>query len=81
MNSKNRNARMPTEMEAIIRKRNQLTLPREAIDLLDLHEGDVVVVQIQNGAATLRPVRQSYAGIAKGVYGDGYVERERSSWE
>jgi AbrB family looped-hinge helix DNA binding protein len=71
------------ELEVTLRKRNQLTLPSEAVDLLNLAEGDVIVLQVEDGYATLRPVRRSYAGIAKGIYGDPdtFVAIERDSWE
>jgi AbrB family looped-hinge helix DNA binding protein len=70
-----------SEIEAIVRKRNQITLPIEAIEALGLREGDTVVIKLKNGSATLRPVRRSYAGIAKGLYERDFLERERSSWE
>jgi len=70
-----------SEISAVLRKRNQLTLPSEAVDFLDLREGDTVVIKLNNGCATLRPVRRSYAGIAKGLYGKDFVERERADWE
>jgi len=69
------------EISAVLRKRNQLTLPSEAVDFLDLREGDTVVIKLTNGYATLRPVRRSYAGIAKGLYGKEFVKRERADWE
>lgn len=71
------------EIEAVVRKRNQITLPAEAVDFLGVREGDVVVIKLKNGSAMLRPVRRSYAGIAKGVYGHGgaFVARERADWE
>jgi bifunctional DNA-binding transcriptional regulator/antitoxin component of YhaV-PrlF toxin-antitoxin module len=71
------------QVEAVLRKRNQLTLPSEAVDVLGLREGDVVIIEVKHHAATLRPVRRSYAGALTGVYGDAneYVERERASWE
>jgi len=70
-----------SEISAILRKRNQLTLPSEAVDFLDLREGDTVVIKLNDGYATLRPVRRSYAGIAKGLYGKDFVKRERADWE
>jgi len=70
-----------SEVSAVIRKRNQLTLPSEAVNFLGLREGDTVVIKLKNGAATLRPVRRSYAGIAKGLYERDFLERERASWE
>jgi AbrB family looped-hinge helix DNA binding protein len=83
MKSRNLTDNIETEIEAVVRKRNQITLPSEAVDFLGLREGDVVVIKLKNGSAMLRPVRRSYAGIAKGVYGDAdaFVRRERSDWE
>jgi AbrB family looped-hinge helix DNA binding protein len=69
------------EIAAVVRKRNQLTLPSEAVDFLGLREGDTVMIRLKNGSATLRPVRRSYAGIAKGIYGDAFAEQERADWE
>ncbi|MCL5258574.1 MAG: AbrB/MazE/SpoVT family DNA-binding domain-containing protein [Firmicutes bacterium] len=70
-------------VEATVRKRNQLTLPSEVVDALGVGEGDVVVIELEGHQATLRPVRRSYGGIGKGVYGDAdaYVERERADWK
>jgi AbrB family looped-hinge helix DNA binding protein len=79
--SNNQRAKNKSEIAAVVRKRNQLTLPSEAVDFLGLREGDTVVIRLANGSATLRPVRRSYAGIAKGLYGKDFVERERAGWE
>ena len=76
-------SKLISESKATLRKRNQITLPAEVIDLLGVREGDTLVISLEEGCATLRPVRHSYAGIAKGVYGDAgnYVARERAAWE
>ena len=75
--------RTPRPLLATLRRKNQLTIPREAAEALGLSEGDSVVVEIVRGTISLRPVRRSYAGIASGVYGDGstFVRQERDSWE
>jgi AbrB family looped-hinge helix DNA binding protein len=78
--AKIRNITAVSEVLAVIRKRNQLTLPSEAIDFLGLREGDTVVIKLKNGSVTLRPVRHSYAGIARGLYERDFLERERASW-
>jgi hypothetical protein len=69
---------------AIVRKRNQITLPAEAVLMLGLSEGDRIIIELSPGdqVATLRPVRRSYAGLLKGVYGDAsdYTEAERDAW-
>lgn len=68
--------------EAVVRRRNQITLPRQIADALGVGEGGVVVIEAKSGSAIIRPVRRSYAGIARGVYGDAdhYVSRERAGW-
>ena len=70
------------EREAVLRKRHQLTLPGDVAAALGVQEGDVIVIEVENGVGRLRPVRQSYSGRLKGVYGDAqqYVEAERKSW-
>lgn len=83
MSEKIPNAMMESEFEAVIRKRNQLTLPTKVAQLLDVREGDILVLHVAEGVATIRPIRRSYAGIAHGTYGndDDYVASERDSWE
>jgi antitoxin component of MazEF toxin-antitoxin module len=78
---KTQNDSQKSETVAVLRKRNQLTLPNEAVRFLGLREGDTVVIKLKNGSALLRPLRRSYAGIAKGLYESDFLERERASWE
>lgn len=72
-----------SELEATLRKKNQLTLPSEAVEHLGVSEGDTLVIAIREGEAIIRPVKRSYAGLLAGVYGDAerFVERERSNWD
>ena len=74
-----RNGTSFSECEAARRNRGT---PAEAVDLLGLHEGDVVIIEVKHHTATLRPVRRSYAGTQRGVYGDAdsYVKDEREAW-
>jgi antitoxin component of MazEF toxin-antitoxin module len=83
MGSKTPKASRHSEFEAIVRKRNQLTLPTKAAQMLNVREGDVLVLEVTDGVATIRPIRRSYAGIAGGVFGnaDDYLASERDSWE
>jgi AbrB family looped-hinge helix DNA binding protein len=71
------------EFVATVRKRSQLTIPKQVADLLGLRDGDLVVIRIEDGSAIMRPVRRSYAGVARGVYGDSneFVARERAGWD
>ena len=77
------------EVEVTIREKNQLTLPERVARRLGVRAGQRLIVTVADeGAteATMRPLRESYAGIAKGVYGRTtaeqlrYVAEERGSW-
>jgi bifunctional DNA-binding transcriptional regulator/antitoxin component of YhaV-PrlF toxin-antitoxin module len=83
MASESRKPRQATTFRVAVRKGNQITLPSRAAALLAIREGDVVLLEISDGSATIRPVLRSYAGTAKGTYGDAnrYVGRERADWE
>lgn len=77
------NGLQPNEFVATVRKRNQLTIPKQVANLLGLREGDVLVIAVEDGSAIMRPVRRSYAGIAQGVYGDSsrFIGVERAGWD
>lgn len=72
-----------------MREKNQLTLPERVARRLGVQAGQRLIVAVADeGAteATMRPLRESYAGIAKGVYGRTtveqlrYVAEERGAW-
>ncbi len=76
------------EVRVTLRAKNQLTLPEPIVRRLGIGPGDDLVVQLdeQQGIAQLRPLRRSYAGVARGVYGTAeearaFVEGERTAWE
>ena len=76
-----------SEQVVELRRKNQLTWPLAAE--MRLHEGVrlVVVYDPDRDEARVRPIRDSYAGALRGVYGEtaeeraAYVEGERTSWE
>jgi bifunctional DNA-binding transcriptional regulator/antitoxin component of YhaV-PrlF toxin-antitoxin module len=74
-------SRAAARSSAVLRKRSQITLPADLIDQLGLEEGDTILIDAYEGYAIVRPVRHSYAGRYAGVYGAGYLEAERSSWD
>lgn len=39
----------------ILRKRGQITIPKEMVDQLDLHEGDTLEIRIEDGKMVLVP--------------------------
>ena len=59
-------------------------IPREAREALCLKPGDKVSVLVSGGSLLLLKTPKSYRaalrGIARGVYPDGYLKRERQSW-
>lgn len=75
-------------VEVQLRDRNQLTMPTEAVEALDVRPGARLLLRIDPArhTATIRPLRASYAGLAGTVYGRTaqevatYVKRERSAW-
>lgn len=75
-------------VEVQLRDRNQLTMPAEAVEALDVRPGAKLLIRIDpvRHTATVRPVLDSYAGVAGTVYGrdqretDAYIKREREAW-
>lgn len=81
---------MPIEVFSVLRDRNQLTLPDRLASALDVRPGDHLALTFDEaspGAAQLRVLPRSYAGIAGDLYGRtaeeraAYIAEERSSWE
>ncbi len=74
------------ELETRLRKRNQVTVPAEAVKYLGLLPGDRIMVEFAlDGTLILRALRRSYAGALAGVYGSpeevaAFVTDERSGW-
>lgn len=65
--------------------KNQIVVPREARKALGLKPGDKLLVVVHEGRMTVMRKPRSYAKalqeIAKGWYPEGYLEKERASWE
>lgn len=81
---------MPTETIAVLRPRNQLTLPQRVVKALGANAGDQLTLRVDEtrpGEAWLRLLPESYAGIAADLYGRtteeraAYVAEERGSWD
>lgn len=76
------------EVKAIVRAKNQMTLPDPIVKRLGVQVGDEVIVCFDDeepGVVRVRPLRRSYAGVARGIYGSAeeaaeYVKGERASW-
>ena len=76
------------EVRAVVRAKNQLTLPDPIVKRLGIEPGDAVIVCFDDdepGVVQVRSLRRSYAGVAMGIYGSAeeaaeYVKNERRAW-
>lgn len=70
-------------------KRYQVVLPKKVRQRLDLHEGDVLLVEVSRGGILLIPRPKSYTAHLSGLHRevwkdldvDDYLERERKAWQ
>ena len=78
------------QVQVTLRERNQLTLPDRIAAHIDASPGDRLLMTVdtaQPGVVRLKRLKDSYAGIADGVYGQtaeehaAYIATERDSWE
>lgn len=78
------------QVQATLRERNQLTLPDRVAALIQAKPGDRLLLTVsagEPGVVRVKRLRDSYSGIAPGVYGRtaeeraAYVTAERESWE
>lgn len=71
--------------EATISSKNQIVIPREAREALQLKAGDkLLVVSRGDRVLVLRNPKSHHAairGLTKTGYPDGHVRKERQSWE
>jgi len=73
-----------------ISSKRQITIPAEIFRLLDLKEGQKLIVEIEGNRIILTPrpvnLARALSGVTKGLYGssaaevDDYVEKERDLW-
>jgi bifunctional DNA-binding transcriptional regulator/antitoxin component of YhaV-PrlF toxin-antitoxin module len=76
------------EVKAVVRPKNQLTLPDPIVRRLGVEPGDEIIVSFDDdepGIVLLRSLRRSYAGVANGIYGSPeqvaeFVDSERAAW-
>jgi AbrB family looped-hinge helix DNA binding protein len=71
--------------QATISSKNQIVIPREAREALDLKAGDKVLVVVRGKRVLLlqKPVshRAALRGMARNLYPSQHVQKERQSWE
>ena len=70
--------------EATLSSKNQIVIPREAREALQLKPGDKLLVLVRGGNVLVLQKPKSYRtairGLGRGVYPKDYLRRERESW-
>ncbi|HEX9496459.1 MAG TPA: hypothetical protein VGA38_11940 [Candidatus Limnocylindria bacterium] len=78
------------QVQATLRDRNQLTIPDRIAAQIEAKPGDRLLLTIDTaepGIVQVKRLKDSYAGIADGVYGQtaeehaAYIATERDSWD
>lgn len=71
--------------EATLSSKNQIVIPREAREALDLKPGDKLLVVVRGRDILVLQKPESYRkairGRARGLYPKDYLRKERESWE
>lgn len=71
--------------EATLSSKNQIVIPREAREALDLKPGDKLIVTAVEGKIIIMEKPKSYRaairGLGRGLYPKDYLRKERESWD
>ena len=71
--------------EATLSSKNQIVIPREAREALNLKPGDKILFVVRGKDVLLFQKPKSYraaiAGLGRGLYPKDYLRKERDSWE
>lgn len=71
--------------EATLSSKNQIVIPREAREALGVKAGDKLLVVVRGDRVIVLQKPDAYhvaiRGLAKRTYPDGYLEKERRSWD
>ncbi len=71
--------------EATLSSKNQIVIPREAREALQLKPGDKLIVRTHGRKILILEKPESYSRAIRGLtrrgYGKGYLRKERDSWE
>jgi AbrB family looped-hinge helix DNA binding protein len=72
-------------IEATLSAKNQIVIPREARQALQVKPGDKLVVVVRGDRVIVlqkpRSHRTAIRGLARGVYSSGHLQKERKSWD
>ena len=70
--------------EATLSAKNQIVIPREARVAMGLKPGDKILVVVKGKRVIVLQKPKSHhaaiRGLARGIYSDGYLKKERESW-
>jgi AbrB family looped-hinge helix DNA binding protein len=71
--------------EATLSTKNQIVIPLEARQALQVKPGDRLVVVVRGDRVIVLQKPQSHheaiRGLARGVYSSAYLKKERQSWD
>ena len=71
--------------EATLSTKNQIVIPREAREALQVKPGDKLLVVVRGERIIVLQKPKSHhaaiRGLARGVYPRGYLNKERQSWD
>lgn len=69
--------------EATLSSKNQIVIPREAREALQLKPGDKLLVSVLGGKVLVLEKPKSYhrAILGRGTYPKNYLKKERESWK
>ena len=71
--------------EAKLSSKNQIVIPREAREALQIKPGDKVLVRVLGNRVLVLEKPKSYRDAIRGLvrrgYGKKYLRKERESWE
>jgi len=71
--------------EATLSTKNQIVIPREAREALQVKPGDKLVVVVRGDRVIILQKPKSHhaaiRGIGHGIYSRAYLQKERRSWE
>jgi AbrB family looped-hinge helix DNA binding protein len=70
---------------AKLSSKNQIVIPREAREALDLKPGDKLIVRVHGEKLLILEKPKSYRAAIRGLmrkgYEKGYLRKERDTWE
>ncbi len=71
--------------EATLSAKNQIVIPREARKALGVRPGDKLLVVVRGDRVIVLQKPKSHhaaiRGLARGVYSNDYLQKERQSWD